>query len=112
VPQFIHKSEKLAHGDLGSSGFILFEVLVAMSLIVSSWITLGDTYQQMNLRLGKSQEQRAQMKKEADQYELTLLAADQLNREINPIRGLVNEPSRVSRRPRHISDPSSAIDKK
>jgi Tfp pilus assembly protein PilV len=112
VPQFIHKSEKLAHGDLGSSGFILFEVLVAMSLIVSSWIILGDTHQQMILRLGKPQEQRAQMKKEADQYELTLLAADQLNHEINPIRGLVNEPSRVSRRPRHISDPSGAIDKK
>jgi hypothetical protein len=112
VPQFIQKSEKLVHGDLGSSGFILFEVLVAMSLIVSSWIILGDTYQHMILRLGKSQEQRAQMKKEADQYELTLLAADQLNPEINPIRGLVNEPSRVSRWPRHISDPSGAIDKK
>ena len=112
MPQFIHKSEKLVHGDLGASGFILFEVLVAMILIVSSWIILGDTYQQMILRLGRSQEQRAQMKKEADQYELTLLVADQLNREINPIRRPVNEPFRVSRWPRHISDPSGAIDKK
>ena len=112
MPHFLYKPQKLDRADPGASGFILLEVLVAMSLIASSWITLGDNYQQMILRLGKSQEQRAQMKKEADQYELTLLAANQLNREINPIRGLVNEPSRVSRRPRHISDPSGAIDKK
>ena len=112
MPYFLYKPQKLGRADPCSSGFILLEVLVAMSLIASSWITIGGAYQQMALRLGKSQEQRAQMKKEADQYELTLLAANQLNREINPIRGLVNEPSRVSRRPRHISDPSSAIDKK
>jgi Tfp pilus assembly protein PilV len=112
MPQCIHKSEKLAQVDLGASGFILIEVLVAMSLIAGSWMTLGTAYQQMVLRLGRSQEQRVQMKKEADQYELTVLAASQVNREINHARGLKNEPSRVSRRPRHISHPGGAIDKK
>jgi hypothetical protein len=83
-----------------------------MSLIASSWITIGGTYQQMALRLGKSQEQRVQIKKEADQYELTLVAAGQLKREMNSIRGLVNEPSRVSRRFHHIPDSGGTTDKK
>jgi Tfp pilus assembly protein PilV len=112
MPRFIHKAKNLGHLDQSSSGFILLEVLVAMSLIASSWMTLGTAYQQMVLRLGKSQEQIVQMKKEADQYELKVFAASQSIREIHHARGLFNEPSRVSRRPRPIPHPGGAIDKK
>jgi Tfp pilus assembly protein PilV len=112
MPRLIHKSENLDLDDQGSTGFILLEVLVAMSLIASSWMTLGTSYQQMVLRLGKSHEQRVQMKKEADQYELTIFSASPSNREIHDARGLINEPSRVSRRPRLITHSGGATDKK
>jgi len=112
MPQFIYKAEHLGHLDQSSSGFILLEVLVAMSLIASSWMTLGTTYQQMVLRLGKSQEQRVKMKREADQYEFTVFATSQFNREMNRTRGLINEPSRVPRRPHLITHSGGTIDKK
>jgi type II secretory pathway component PulJ len=61
--------EKLVHAN----GFILLEILVAMSLVASSWIALGATYQQLALRLAIVQEQRVQMKKALDEHEINAL---------------------------------------
>ncbi|CAM3659405.1 hypothetical protein [Polynucleobacter brandtiae] len=66
-------SEKPIHAN----GFILLEVLVAMSLVASSWVALGATYQQLALRLAIVQEQRAQMKKALDEHEINTLGHQQ-----------------------------------
>jgi type II secretory pathway component PulJ len=56
-----------------ANGFILLEVLVAMSLVASSWVALGATYQQLALRLAIVQEQRVQVKKALDEHEINTL---------------------------------------
>jgi type II secretory pathway pseudopilin PulG len=86
-----------------SNGFILLEVLVAMSLVTSSWMALGNTYQQMVLRLGQLQEQRVQMKQSLDQHELALLATAQSKNFSHQSRKSSHEPTGMSRRSRPIS---------
>jgi type II secretory pathway pseudopilin PulG len=86
-----------------SNGFILLEVLVAMSLVTSSWMALGNTYQQMVLRLGQLQEQRVQMKQSLDQHELALLATAQSKKLSHRSRKQLHESTGMSRRSRPIS---------
>lgn len=50
-----------------------------MSLVASSWMTLGNAFQVMTLRLGQLQEKRAELRKESDRYELAILATMQLS---------------------------------
>jgi Tfp pilus assembly protein PilV len=82
------------------NGFILLEVLVAMSLVAISWIGLGNTYQLLVLRLGQEQYKRLQIHQELDQHELQ---QSQL---------LINESTRVSRRNRYIPNTSRPTDQK
>jgi hypothetical protein len=65
--------------NLQANGFILLEVLVAMSLVASSWIGLSNTFQGMILRLGQLQQKRVELRKEMDRHELSILNAAQLN---------------------------------
>jgi hypothetical protein len=88
----------------GASGFILLEVLVAMSLVVSSWMVLGNTYQQMLLRLGQLQAQKEQIKKELDQHEIALFNMVQPQNVSQQSRKLLNESVGMSRRSRPVSD--------
>lgn len=52
---------------------------MAMSLVASSWMTLGNAFQGMTLRIGQLQEKRAELRKESDRYELAILATMQLS---------------------------------
>ncbi|MBU3637630.1 hypothetical protein [Polynucleobacter sp. es-MAR-4] len=83
------------------NGFILMEVLVAMSLVAITWIGLGNAYQTLVLRLGLEQNKRLQIYRELDQHELHQSALQQSHPPIN-------ESARVSRRNRdlnHITRP-------
>jgi hypothetical protein len=85
------------------NGFILLEVLVAMSLVTSSWMALGNAYQQMVLKLGQLQEQRVKMKQALDQHELALFAKSQSQNLSQQSRKSLHESTGVSRRSRPIS---------
>ncbi len=95
-----------------AKGFILFEVLIAMGLVTTSWIALGNSYQYQILRLGQLQEQRVKMKKEVDQHEISVFSATRLNN-ANPVsRKPANESIGVSRRSRPILSIGRTLDKK
>jgi Tfp pilus assembly protein PilV len=81
-----------------ANGFILLEVLLAMSLVATSWMALGNSFQHMILRLGQLQEKRVQMKKELDQHELTLFVRAQENNAMHHSKGFLSESIGVSRR--------------
>lgn len=83
MPKFTQESNAVSHLDRSSDGFILLEVLVAMGLVASSWMTLGNSYHHLILRLGQIQEQRAQIKQEVDQHELAIFFAAQSNNAIH-----------------------------
>jgi type II secretory pathway component PulJ len=97
----IQKSS-LPQSNAKPNGFILLEVLVAMSLVASSWAGLSNIYQGMILRLGQLQEKRAELRKEMDRHELAILTASQLNNSNQISRKLADESIGVSRRPRPI----------
>ncbi len=82
------------------NGFILLEVLVAMSLVAISWIGLGNAYQLLILRLGQEQHKRLKIHQELDQHELQQL------------RLPINESARVPHRNRHITHTTRPIDQK
>ena len=95
-----------------ANGFILLEVLVAMSLVASSWMALSNTYQGVILRLGQVQEKRAELRKEMDRHELAMLAATQLSN-LKPVSGkIVDESLGMSRRSRPIASPGRTTHKK
>jgi len=82
------------------NGFILLEVLVAMSLVAISWIGLGNAYQLLILRLGQEQHKRLKIHQELDQHEL------------KQSRLPINESARVPHRNRHITHTTRPIDQK
>jgi Zn-dependent M16 (insulinase) family peptidase len=98
----IQKSPSLHDLNLAANGFILLEVLVAMSLVSSSWIGLNNAYQGMVLRLGQLQEKRAELRKEMDRHELAILNTAQLNNPNQISRKLADESIGMSRRSRPI----------
>ncbi|MBU3558309.1 hypothetical protein [Polynucleobacter sp. Nonnen-W13] len=95
-----------------ANGFILLEVLVAMSLVASSWVGLSNTYQGMILRLSQLQEKRAELRKEMDRHELDILTAAQLNHSNQISRKLADESIGMSRRSRPISSLGRTTHKK
>lgn len=95
-----------------SSGFILLEVLIAMSLVATSWMALGNSFQHLILRLGQLQEKIVQMKKELDQYEMTLFTKRQANNELHHSRGFVSESIGMPRRPHTFSHPGHTTHQK
>ena len=103
-----------AASKLGESthGFILFEVLLAMGLVATSWMALGNSYQYQILRLGQLEEQREKIKKEVDQHEISVFTATQFNN-ANPVsRKPANESIGMSRRSRPILSVGRTINKK
>ena len=56
-----------------ANGFILLEVLLAMSLIAGAWVGLCNQYQVMALRFVQSQEKRLQIREQINQFEITLV---------------------------------------
>ena len=87
------------------NGFVLMEVLVAMSLVAITWIGLGNAYQTLVLRLGLEQNKRLQIYRELDQHELHQSAFQQSH-------PLINESARVSRRNRDLNHTAHPINSK
>jgi len=80
-----------------AKGFVLLEVLVAMSLILGSWMALVGTYQNLVLRATQMESERAQLRREFDAFEVS----EQLRVSVSAnTKGHNHESSRVSRRHR------------
>jgi prepilin-type N-terminal cleavage/methylation domain-containing protein len=88
-------------------GFVLLEVLVAMSLILGSWMALVGTYQNLALRATHMESKRAQLRREFAAFEVSEQA--RVSTSINT-KGQNHESSRVPSRHRaqHVtSQPTS-----
>ena len=83
-----------------------------MSLVASSWVGLSNIYQGMILRLGQLQEKKAELRRQMDRHELSILAAAQLNNPNQTSRKLADESIGVSRRSRPLLSLSRATHKK
>jgi Tfp pilus assembly protein PilV len=94
-----------------ANGFILLEVLVAMSLILGVWMTSIGAYQGLALRFKQQENKHSRLRQTFDGYEL----AEQVrvnkanNKQISPasnssisIKDVKHESSRVSRRDRTL----------
>jgi prepilin-type N-terminal cleavage/methylation domain-containing protein len=53
----------------GDRGFGLIEVVVAMALIVGTYITVVEAYQRVLLRYGQIEAQRTQLNRAQDEHE-------------------------------------------
>jgi prepilin-type N-terminal cleavage/methylation domain-containing protein len=88
-------------------GFVLLEVLVAMSLILGSWMASVGTYQNLVLRATQIESKRAQLRREFDIFEVSEQA--RVSTSTNT-KGQNHESTRVSSRHRaqHVtSKPTS-----
>ncbi|QWD66512.1 hypothetical protein [Polynucleobacter sp. MWH-Aus1W21] len=56
----------------GPDGFILLEVLVAMSLIMGAWMISTNTYQRLALTLSQQESKRSHIRKEMDAHEIEI----------------------------------------
>ena len=85
------------HHKKAQGGFILLEVLVAMSLIVGSWMAMAHIYQGLALRQTQLQVKKAELRKESDVFEI-----GEHTRNMHNISGdsVKNESARVSSRSR------------
>ena len=107
---FFQKPQELAVAQEGVRGFILLEVLVAMSLVATSWLASKASYHQLVLRMGQMQRKKDEIKKELDRHEIILFNARQS--QSHPSNGGLIESIGVSRRSRPIAHSSSAAHQK
>jgi type II secretory pathway component PulJ len=54
------------------NGFILLEVLVAMSLIMGAWMVSANAYQRLALNLNQQETKRAEIRRQIDAHELEI----------------------------------------
>ena len=78
-------------------GFVLLEVLVAMNLILGSWMASVGAYQNLALRSTQTESKRVQLQREFDTFEMGEHARASIR--INS-KGQTNESTRVSSRNR------------
>ena len=93
-----------------ADGFVLLEVLVAMSIVASSWIVLEGSYQHLVLKTVLVQGKKAAINRESDQYEIALFTSMQSNKPESKVD--LSESSGVSRRPSLIPRAGRPINKK
>lgn len=92
--KYSHRPTKSKNLKGHANGFVLLEVLVAMTLIATGWISLGNTYQKLVLLMGQLGARRLQIHQELDQHEIAqATAAKIVSRE-----SLLNESTGVPRR--------------
>jgi Tfp pilus assembly protein PilV len=82
-----------------SHGFILLEVLVAMSMILGVWMASIATYQQLALSLVQQEAKRSQLRKELDAFEIQEIIRTNLHLSN---QGLNHDTTRVSGRHRSL----------
>jgi Tfp pilus assembly protein PilV len=94
-----------------ANGFILLEVLVAMSLILGVWMTSIGAYQVLALRFKQQESKRSHLRQTFDGYELAeqVRVNNANNKQISPpsdpnipIKDVKHESSRVSSRNRAV----------
>jgi len=78
-------------------GFVLLEVLVAMSLILGSWMASVSTYQNLVLRATQMEAKRTQLRREFDAFEVSEQARVSIS---TNTKGQNHESSRVPSRHR------------
>lgn len=107
---FFQKSRQAPHLKGSAKGFVLLEVLVAMSIVAGSWVALEGSYHRLVLRMAQIQAKKAVINRERDQYEAALFAAMQSNKPNSKVA--LSEPSGVSSRSRVITRAGGSLDKK
>ena len=112
MPSPVQQSLSKLHLSAQANGFILLEVLVAMSLVATSWMALSNTYQGMILRLGQVEARGVALRKVMDRHELAILTAAQFSNSIQVSRKLADESIGMSRRARPIPGVSRTTHKK
>ena len=78
-------------------GFVLLEVLVAMSLILSAWMASVGAYQNLALRSTQTESKRVQLQREFDDFEMSEHARASIRKNS---KGQTHESTRVSSRNR------------
>ena len=68
------------------NGFILLEVLVAMSLIMGSWMIATNAYHSLALNLGQQESKRSQLRKEMDAHEIAIQTRTNTAREVGSLK--------------------------
>jgi type II secretory pathway component PulJ len=104
--RYFPKIKLLSKGALqkgAQEGFVLLEVLVAMSLILGVWMSMVHIYLSLALRQTQFQTQKAELRKELDVFERSEHARSISS---GPIK---NESSRVFSRPRALPSASQSI---
>jgi Tfp pilus assembly protein PilV len=86
-----HSIHRFARPD----GFILLEVLVAMSLIMGAWMVSANAYQRLALKLNQQESKRAEIRRQIDAHELEVYSKAAALYEAG---GVKNEFARVSGR--------------
>ncbi|MBU3629993.1 type II secretion system protein [Polynucleobacter sp. AP-Melu-500A-A1] len=86
-------------------GFILLEVLVAMSLIVGSWMGMIHIYQGLALRQTQLQVKKVELRKESDVFEISDHARNMPNISNGAVK---NESTRMSSRNRSMHGASQS----
>lgn len=82
-----------------SEGFILLEVLVAMTMILGVWIGSIGAYQRLALTLAQQEAKRSQMRKELDVFEMQEHSRSSIT---TTDKNLNNDFTRVSSRHRAL----------
>jgi hypothetical protein len=104
---FFQKHRQFTRPMDQASGFVLLEVLVASSIVASSWIALEGSYHRLVLKMAQIQVKKAAINRERDQYEVALFRAMQSEKPDAKV-GL-DEPSGMSRRSRLVPRSSSSV---
>ncbi|MBU3627595.1 prepilin-type N-terminal cleavage/methylation domain-containing protein [Polynucleobacter sp. AP-Reno-20A-A9] len=86
-------------GPINCQGFILLEVLVAMSMILGVWMASVGVYQRLALTLTQQESKRSQLRKDSDVFEMQEHSRINLNL---PNKALSNESARVLSRNRAV----------
>lgn len=104
--QYFPKTKLLSKGALqkgAQEGFVLLEVLVAMSLILGVWMSMVQIYLSLALRQTQFQTQKVELRKESDVYELSEYAR---SISTGPVK---NESTRVFSRSRALPSTSQSL---
>ena len=81
--------------SINQDGFILLEVLVAMSLIMGAWMVSANAYQRLALVLGQQESKRSEIRRQIDAHELEVYSKAVALYETGSVK---NELARVSGR--------------
>jgi hypothetical protein len=90
----------------GCRGFILLEVLVAMSMILGVWMASVGAYQRLALNLNQQESKRSQLRKDSDVFEIQEQSRTHFKL---PSPTVIHEPARMSSRDRSVRTTTQSI---